>query len=789
MAHAYKRCLFVILLAIAMAACAGSEADLSSEQVVSRPKRKKGRPSKPRVISANQLAALDAAIDEHDHTANYVKDIRVIVKATELEKAGNFDGASKAWFEALTLSHGSFGKLSLQGWIRTYAESAGKSTDIDVFSKLLMTETQNGKLSPYMTESGLSRDEQLRPIIRQVASKWISSGHHANDAQSPDFLPPTGIPATDPLLTKLVVKYCRKSTLDDPSWSTWQHSLSASWQDYWSALVNYQCGNNSTATISILKELYPRLAEQPETQGMAVEIAGRMISLQRSVGQRVDAAETYLDLVKLWGNPGVTGKAMGTDPVSLVLRRIDETLWAARYRALVGDLENAKTFARDALVLAKRTAKSQSLSLRKAQNEQLSILTVDAYHTLASRVAVEKKHYHSASSLNTLALKTPELNDQWRDRLAWAGGIYEYLSGNYVAALNHWKKVQESTADESQRIASMFWRSRCHEKLGQIDEAGLELANMIGRAPLSYYSVIASGESGILPPTEWKKAIGHMPQLTDRISETQDFGLSELRLQPKLGQLFMRAELLLAADIQSLGRVAVAELETEMNSRLSPKKHLSAFVYLSRLQFKAGAHLAAIGLTGKLAKLDQDFWQAWPEQILIYFPQPYLSLYQEQALALQVPTSLLLAISRQESGFTPDIRSSANAIGIMQLIPSTAKKYAAEIGLTPNQGIEEQLLDPTINIRLGSHYLRLLTATYDGFPPAVYGSYNAGEFAMDAWLKRRHHPDPLMFVELVPFGETREYIKNVWRNAVVYDYLISQGIGPVDPGFDFGFAG
>ena len=783
----YTQTILAAFLITATCACASSEQDLRSDQIVTKPRHKKGRPSKPRVIGTSQLAAFDAIIDEHNEAKTSVRDLRVILKAMELEKAGNTESAAAAWFEALKLSHGSFGKLAFQGWIKNYAEAVGKPTDLDALARDLMTESQNGKLSPYMTEMGIVREEQIRPLLRQLVAKWLPTGPVTSASSAPDSLNMTGVPVSDPLLTKLAQKFCRKSNSSTPNWVTWESTLDTSVKDYWSALTQQQCGYNSSSAINSFREIYPKLANQLETQGMAVEAVGRMINLQRSVGQRIEAAETYIDLVKLWANPGVTDKSMGIDSISLVLRRIDETLWASRYRALVGDLESAKVFARNALLLARQTAKSTKVPFKKGQKEQLANLTVDAYHTLASRVAVEKRHFHSASSLTAIALRTPDINDQWRERLAWAGGIYEYLAGNCSSANEYWSKVQQSTLDEGQKNAAIFWRSRCFEKMGQSDEAEVAVANMISRYPLSYYSVVAAGESGIFSPSEWKKSLGDLTNLSEQLSEVQDYKLNELRKHPKLGYLMLRAEMLLAADIQPLARVAVSELEAEMNSRLTPKTHLSAFVYLSRLQYKAGYYLAAIGLTGKLAKIDSEFWQLWPEQLLIYFPQPYLQLYQEQARQLDIPNSLLLAISRQESGFTADIRSSANAIGIMQLIPTTARKYAEDLGI-PSQNIEDQLLDPSTNIRLGSRYLQILSSLYRGFAPAIYGGYNAGEFAMDAWLKRRHNADPLMFVELVPFGETREYIKNVWRNAVVYDYLNGQGIGTVDPGFDLGFA-
>jgi soluble lytic murein transglycosylase len=98
--------------------------------------------------------------------------------------------------------------------------------------------------------------------------------------------------------------------------------------------------------------------------------------------------------------------------------------------------------------------------------------------------------------------------------------------------------------------------------------------------------------------------------------------------------------------------------------------------------------------------------------------------------------------------------------------------------------LEQDLKNPALNIKLGSHYLKVLSLNYKGFAPAIYAGYNAGEFAVDLWLKRRAHTDPLMFVELVPFGETKDYVKNVWRNIVVYRHLMEHGATAMVPDAD-----
>src|SRR5690606_6782990 len=132
------------------------------------------------------------------------------------------------------------------------------------------------------------------------------------------------------------------------------------------------------------------------------------------------------------------------------------------------------------------------------------------------------------------------------------------------------------------------------------------------------------------------------------------------------------------------------------------------------------------------------------------------------------------AISRQESGFTPDVKSHADALGLMQMILPTARRFANEAGIATDD-LAQKLLQPETNVLIGSRFLSFLHRKFEGFQPAVFGAYNAGEEAMGFWLKSRHQTDPLLFVELIPFGETNGYVKNVWRNLYVYRYL--NGLG------------
>ena len=163
-------------------------------------------------------------------------------------------------------------------------------------------------------------------------------------------------------------------------------------------------------------------------------------------------------------------------------------------------------------------------------------------------------------------------------------------------------------------------------------------------------------------------------------------------------------------------------------------------------------------------------WQIQPEQLLIYYPRPYLDIYTRAACHSNLEAALLLAVSRQESAFNTNARGGAQEFGLMQLLPSTALKVAEDNDITiADPAIE--LLTPTMNIKLGALYLRSIMSRYSNNPTTAIAAYNAGEEAADAWTQRRAHSDPLVWIELIAFGTTRTYVKRVQRNLQVYRYL------------------
>ncbi len=164
---------------------------------------------------------------------------------------------------------------------------------------------------------------------------------------------------------------------------------------------------------------------------------------------------------------------------------------------------------------------------------------------------------------------------------------------------------------------------------------------------------------------------------------------------------------------------------------------------------------------------DQDplVWQA-------AFPTPFSQLIAERADAETVAPELLLGLVREESGFVPTARSHCGALGLMQLMPVTARSLARAEG-APLADLNE-LYEPRRNVELGSHYLGQLLRRFDGNRAAAAAAYNGGPSRVAAWLKAPNAGQLDEWVEEIPFDETRNYVKSVLASADVYGNRIGR---------------
>ncbi|MGS2718734.1 transglycosylase SLT domain-containing protein [Eionea flava] len=159
---------------------------------------------------------------------------------------------------------------------------------------------------------------------------------------------------------------------------------------------------------------------------------------------------------------------------------------------------------------------------------------------------------------------------------------------------------------------------------------------------------------------------------------------------------------------------------------------------------------------------------AYWDDLRIRFPIVHEDIIDYTAKKYDIPSSLVFSIARQESAWEFDATSRVGARGLMQLMPATAKQTAKKARLAYKKS---QLFDPKYNISLGSHYITGLLAQYDDNRALAIASYNAGPHRVKQWLKRSNASLPLdVWVEIIPFKETRKYVQNVLSYEVIYNY-------------------
>jgi soluble lytic murein transglycosylase len=161
-----------------------------------------------------------------------------------------------------------------------------------------------------------------------------------------------------------------------------------------------------------------------------------------------------------------------------------------------------------------------------------------------------------------------------------------------------------------------------------------------------------------------------------------------------------------------------------------------------------------------------------PEAIALMYPLAYQQTVETNAAKVGLDPFLAWAIMRRESGFRPEVVSTADARGLMQIIPQTARAIAQELKATPPA--PDDLFAPENNVRFGTWYLSALMERM-GHPALGAASYNAGPSAVSKWMAQRGHLPMDEWIEEIPYKETRVYVKQVLADYVIYQQLYSEG--------------
>jgi len=360
-------------------------------------------------------------------------------------------------------------------------------------------------------------------------------------------------------------------------------------------------------------------------------------------------------------------------------------------------------------------------------------ITQESHYSIG-RIHESHQRYTSAASAYRRARNgTDEALSAESD---WRAGWVSYLAGNYSGAAKSFGDMAtryRSKRPKSARESALYWHARSSERSGKSAEADAGYRKLLAEFPDGYYAYVTERRKALASPAPRPEPLAPL------ISASEDAVVREKTL---------RISILNAVGLYDIAAIEVDRLVE--SAGLDRKRSL--LPELTRL----GAHGAALRTALDLYHRNR---LTEAELYAFLYPTAYSLLVTRESSANEVDPYLVYSLMKQESLFDPRAISPAFAYGLMQLLPTTARRVAGN----PDIGGED-LFDPALNIRLGSAYLAELSRRYEGESIFMLAGYNAGEAAADSWRKRYGKLDVDEMIERISYRETRDYVKKVLAN-------------------------
>ena len=306
--------------------------------------------------------------------------------------------------------------------------------------------------------------------------------------------------------------------------------------------------------------------------------------------------------------------------------------------------------------------------------------------------------------------------------LYWRGRIYEEQEHNFGQAVNYYRAL---TASYTNYYYALLARQRLNVLKGQ--------ASAVAPA-----AVLSSVHTPTVPP------------LTGELPEDEPHLIKARLLANAALNEYIGPEIQASPTAGQWGALGQAEIYTSYGETTRALQSMK----------KSGISFFALPLD----QVPSVYWK-------LLFPQPYWSDLAENSQKNGLDPYLVASLIRQESEFNAGAISHANAWGLMQLLPSVGKSMARKDGV---KGFStNSLLNPTVNLELGTTNLRLVLDRFGGQVEYALAAYNAGDVPVRQWMSAGSYRDIAEFVESIPYSETREYVQAILRNREIYRALYS----------------
>lgn len=371
------------------------------------------------------------------------------------------------------------------------------------------------------------------------------------------------------------------------------------------------------------------------------------------------------------------------------------------------------------------------IQLSKSENKKL--LGEDTWAEVTLRLSRAILNYGDFKRPERLARMVINHTEFRRSEALWIAGFSSYKAGKFEQSANYFRRLAYSVPRNSKYFArSAYWAGIAYDKRAKTSMSRV-FYRLAAQDADSFYGQLAAQKSGKKSYIAW--------------------GVPSIKSKDKRF-LFKDPLVRRVIALSQIGEHGLAQDEMKLVH--------------SRVPYDMDTSLLALAHQLNLPNIQMSLARNLEEQNMVY----YGGLYPEPKAwkprdGYQINKALLHAIMRQESAFKPTVKSRAGARGLMQLMPNTAKFIRRK----QNRPVYSRhaLLKPGVNMSLGQDYIQYLMEKKEGNVIQVLASYNAGPGNVGKWIEKDiGNEDPIMFIESIPFSETRKYVKYVLSNWWMY---------------------
>jgi len=403
-----------------------------------------------------------------------------------------------------------------------------------------------------------------------------------------------------------------------------------------------------------------------------------------------------------------------------------------------------------------------SLSRALVKEFPSSEWSAETLDDLASYYIIDDKDDDADDVFRELLERFPR--HRYAERAAWKVGWEAYRKQKFAETIKLFESAAVTFPRADYRPSWIYWSGRARDRMGDTAGAATRYRLAVADYGNSYYGRLAA------------RLLASRPEAATASVARPASSPVQAGAAPPTESL-MRALMTAGLYDDALKEVQFAQRTWGDSPALQAT---SAWIRAQQAQeLRAEERFAA--LRGSITLMRRAYpqflaeeGQTLPLEVLrIIFPLDYWDLIEKYSKAMSLDPYLVSALMAQESTFTAEIRSSANARGLMQVMPSTGRMYARRMGIRPFT--TASLSQPETNVRIGIQHFKDLVEKFGGMHDAL-ASYNAGEGRVAVWLKEYPDLPADEFIDSIPYAETQNYVKRILGTAEDYRRLYGTGL-------------